>query len=51
VEPANIASVRVAEAAGFTREGLLRQRLVVRGRRVDLIIYSMLPSDTAAAEL
>jgi RimJ/RimL family protein N-acetyltransferase len=51
VEPANIASVRVAEAAGFTREGLLRQRLVVRGRRVDLIIYSMLASDAAAAKL
>ena len=51
VEPANVGSVRVAEAAGFTREGLLRQRLVLRGRRADVVMYSMLPSDAAAADL
>lgn len=51
VEPANVGSVRVAEAAGFTREGLLRQRLVVRGRRADVVMYSMLASDPAAHRL
>ena len=51
VEPANVGSVRVAEAAGFTREGVLRQRFVLRGRRADVVVYSMLPSDPAAATL
>jgi len=49
VEPANVGSVRVAEAAGFTREGVLRQRFVLRGRRADVVMYSMLPGDPAAA--
>ena len=48
VEPANAASIRVAEAAGFTREGVLRQRLTLRGRRADVVMYSMLPTDQAA---
>jgi len=51
VEPANVGSVRVAEAAGFTREGLLRQRVVLRDRRVDVVMYSMVASDPAAADL
>jgi RimJ/RimL family protein N-acetyltransferase len=51
VEPANTGSVRVAEAAGFTAEGVLRGRLVLRGRRADIIMYSMLPGDPAAAAL
>lgn len=51
VEPANVASVRVAEAAGFTAEGVLRQRLVLKGRRTDVVMYSMLPGDPAAARL
>jgi RimJ/RimL family protein N-acetyltransferase len=42
-------SVRVAEAPGFTREGVLRQRFVLRGRRADVVMYSMLPGDPAAA--
>lgn len=50
-EPANIGSVRVVEAARFTREGVLRQRLVLRGRRADVAMYSMLASDAAAADL
>ena len=45
VEPANAASIRVAEAAGFTAEGVLRQRLVIRGRRADVVMYSRLPGD------
>jgi RimJ/RimL family protein N-acetyltransferase len=51
VEPANVASVRVAEAAGFTREGLLRQRYLLRGRRADVAMYSMLAGDAATADL
>lgn len=48
VEPANEGSVRVAEAAGFTAEGVLRQRLVLRGRRADVVMYSLLAGDAAA---
>jgi RimJ/RimL family protein N-acetyltransferase len=51
VEPANVGSVRVAEAAGFTAEGVLRQRLALQDRRADVVMYSMLPSDAAAATL
>jgi RimJ/RimL family protein N-acetyltransferase len=51
VEPANIGSVRVAEAVGFTREGVLRHRFVLRGRRADVAMYSMLAGDAAAAAL
>jgi RimJ/RimL family protein N-acetyltransferase len=51
VEAANVASVRVAEAVGFTAEGVLRQRMVLRGRRIDVVMYSMLTSDPAAATL
>jgi RimJ/RimL family protein N-acetyltransferase len=46
-EPDNAASIRVAEAAGFVREGVLRQRLLLRGRRADVVMYSRLPSDPA----
>jgi RimJ/RimL family protein N-acetyltransferase len=41
----NVASQRVAERAGFTREGVLRQALEVKGRRSDCIMYSLLPGD------
>jgi RimJ/RimL family protein N-acetyltransferase len=51
VEPANTASIRVATAVGFTAEGVLRQRQVLKGRRSDVIMYSMLTSDSAAATL
>ncbi|MGZ4604243.1 MAG: GNAT family N-acetyltransferase, partial [Kineosporiaceae bacterium] len=51
VEPANTGSIRVAETAGFTREGVLRQRLLIHGRRADVVMYSMLPTDPAAAAL
>jgi RimJ/RimL family protein N-acetyltransferase len=51
VDPANTGSLRVAGAAGFTAEGTLRQRLVVRGRRIDVVMYSLLPDDAAAQAL
>lgn len=48
-EVGNIASRRVAERAGFTVEGVLRQRLVQRdGSRSDAWMGSLLPSDLTA---
>ena len=41
----NPASQRVAERAGFRREGVLRAWAENRGRRVDLAMYSRLPGD------
>ena len=45
IEPSNVASQRVAEAAGFRREGLMRSFMPVQGRRRDMLMYSLLPSD------
>lgn len=39
VEPWNEASCRVAERAGFRREGLLREEISVAGRKADVIRY------------
>lgn len=44
-DPANFASQAVAERAGFRREGLLRSYLEIKGRPLDRIMYSRLPSD------
>ena len=51
IEPENEPSQRVAEAAGFTREGLLRSLRPMKGRRPDFIVFSLLPNDSAAREL
>ena len=45
VHPDNSRSHRVAERAGFTREGLLRSAMVVKGERWDVVVFSRLPSD------
>lgn len=47
IDPANAASHRVAEKAGFTREGVLRSHCRDRrtGLRHDCVIYSLLPGD------
>jgi RimJ/RimL family protein N-acetyltransferase len=42
IEPWNIASIHTAEPAGFEREGLLRSHEELGGRRVDLLMYSLL---------
>ena len=42
MEPANPASRRVAERAGFRREGLLRDYQEVKGVRRDMLMYSLL---------
>lgn len=43
----NVPSQRVAEKAGFRREGVLRslQFSVREGRRIDFVMYSLLPDD------
>ena len=44
----NAASLRVAEKAGFTREGTLRASGFNdrQSRRVDYAVFSLLPADT-----
>ena len=41
----NAASQRVAEKAGFTREGVQRGWLEVRGERRDMVSYSLLADE------
>ena len=41
----NSASQRVAEKAGAVREGLLRNRIVVRDMIYDAVMFSLIPSD------
>jgi ribosomal-protein-alanine N-acetyltransferase len=45
IDPENEASHRVAERAGYTREGVLRSSFIVRGRRHDVAMYSRLPGE------
>jgi [ribosomal protein S5]-alanine N-acetyltransferase len=42
VDPANAASTRVLERAGFVREGLFRECVYFRGRFSDSAVYSLL---------
>ncbi|MFB9840004.1 GNAT family N-acetyltransferase [Actinoallomurus acaciae] len=41
----NIASQRVAERAGFTREGVLRKARPVPGGRSDMVLFSLLKGE------
>jgi RimJ/RimL family protein N-acetyltransferase len=45
VNPGNEASERLAEAAGFTREGLLRSYRVRKGKREDFLVFSLIRAD------
>jgi len=45
--PENLASQRVAERAGFTREGLLRAWMPTPGGRRHSVMFSLLATDTA----
>lgn len=45
IDPANVASIRVAEKAGYRREGLLRSAFAIRGRRIDVLVYGRLRTD------
>jgi ribosomal-protein-alanine N-acetyltransferase len=42
IDPANIASARVLERMGFTPEGRLRERWIVRGEPWDSVLYGLL---------
>jgi RimJ/RimL family protein N-acetyltransferase len=45
VNVGNVASERVVERAGFTREGVVRSLPVPDGRRVDKTLFSLLPGE------
>ena len=45
VDPGNAGSRRVAERAGYSPEGLIRQRFLHRGQPSDVVLYALLPSD------
>ena len=47
--PGNVASQRVAERAGFTREGLLRAWMPTPGGRRPSVMFSLLATDMTAA--
>lgn len=44
-EPSNEKSLRVAQRSGFVREGVLRSYAGIGGRRVDCVVFSLLPAD------
>jgi RimJ/RimL family protein N-acetyltransferase len=41
----NVASQRVAEKAGFVREGVMRAALALKGERRDVVMYSLVRED------
>jgi len=45
--PGNLASQRVAEKAGFTREGIARNAGFTNDGRIDLVVFSLVPRDLA----
>jgi ribosomal-protein-alanine N-acetyltransferase len=49
VRPDNPGSQRVAERAGFTREGILRSYLEIKGERFDSVVFSLIPEDVGSA--
>jgi RimJ/RimL family protein N-acetyltransferase len=44
-EPGNAPMIAAAGAAGFVREGTLREYLRERGKRVDVVVMSLIPGD------
>lgn len=45
IHPENVASNRLAERMGFTREGVLRSYEPIKDQRPDLVSWSLLPGD------
>ena len=45
VAPENVAALRLAERAGFRREGVLRSYWEADGARLDAVVLSRLPED------
>jgi RimJ/RimL family protein N-acetyltransferase len=50
VRPDNPASQAVARRAGFTREGVLRAHLEIKGRRYDSVVFSLLADDVGSVQ-
>ena len=48
VRPDNPASQTVAERAGFVREGVLRSHLLIKGRRYDAVVFSLIADDVGS---
>ena len=44
-EPENLAAIHAARAAGFVREGVLREYHRKRGKGIDMVILSLIPPD------
>jgi RimJ/RimL family protein N-acetyltransferase len=44
-EPENLAAVHAAQAAGFVREGLLREYQRKRGKGIDMVVMSLIGAD------
>jgi [ribosomal protein S5]-alanine N-acetyltransferase len=44
-EPENLAAIHAAQAAGFVREGVLREYQRKRGRGVDMVVMSLIAAD------
>jgi RimJ/RimL family protein N-acetyltransferase len=44
-EPENLAAIHAAQAAGFAREGVLREYHRKRGKGIDMVILSLIPRD------
>jgi RimJ/RimL family protein N-acetyltransferase len=49
VAPENVAALRLAESAGFEREGVLRSYLVAGGERLDAVVLARLPATSYEA--
>ncbi|KAF5748085.1 hypothetical protein HS088_TW04G00034 [Tripterygium wilfordii] len=45
VDVQNVGSQKVLEKAGFTREGVLRKYVVLKGRSRDMVMFSLLSTD------
>jgi ribosomal-protein-alanine N-acetyltransferase len=43
--PANVASIKLLERTGFTREGMARRYLKINGVWQDHLLYALLESD------
>jgi [ribosomal protein S5]-alanine N-acetyltransferase len=50
IEPWNTGSIRTAERSDCQREGLLRSRQAIGGRRRDMLLYSVIRSETRSSE-
>jgi RimJ/RimL family protein N-acetyltransferase len=50
IEPWNIGSIRVAEAAGFQREGLMRSFAPLGGIRKDAFLYAKITDDVPGSQ-